>query len=68
MHLIQLLFIFGWTQYFVTEPMAIHTRYGHDIILFPKMRKAKELMKWKQFNSAIEKLLTILKMELKRYF
>jgi hypothetical protein len=38
------------------------------IFLFPKMRKVKELMKWKQFNSAIEMLLVILKMELKRYF
>jgi hypothetical protein len=52
---------FGRTLYFITEPVSILFIYNCDIFLFPKMRKVKELMKWKQFNSAIE-------MELKSYF
>jgi hypothetical protein len=37
MHLKQLLLIVSWSQYFITEPVSIYTRYGRDIILFPKI-------------------------------
>lgn len=54
--------IIGQIQQLSTSA-SVHT---HTSV--PNMRKIKELMKQSQFNSAIEMLLAILKMELKWYF